>query len=379
MTSIDMSTTLEQLCQKYISNPDQDVVKIMHECNVNKLYSITIAIGTHYLNKINRNVNLYDLLSLAYYYENNPIESLNTIWQGLYGCECNDETFKRMYENSRYSVDKIGEKYVEYPDKIVANLNANEVKSEISLNNLNIGSKILFSITTCKRRDLFEKSMNSFLNCCLDISKITKWLCVDDNSSKEDRDWMCETYPFIEFIFKTEDQKGHAKSLNIILDIAKNYDYHFQMEDDWLFVYQDFYIQRMLNVLNSNEKVGQCLINRNYAEDGDGVSLVGSERNYTKERMSYFIHSYIENEEDRPKARSSCHWPHFSLRPGLIRTSVYEKIGRIDDVSGFEFFYGVKYSEKYVSAFLPGIFSIHIGKKIHEDGDNAYSLNDETR
>ena len=42
---------------------------------------------------------------------------------------------------------------------------------------------ITFTITSCKRFDLFEKTMNSFLNCCIDIERIDKWLCVDQNTT----------------------------------------------------------------------------------------------------------------------------------------------------------------------------------------------------
>ena len=46
---------------------------------------------------------------------------------------------------------------------------------------------VTFTITSRKRFDLFERTVNSFLNCCTDLDKIDRWLCVDDNSSEEDR------------------------------------------------------------------------------------------------------------------------------------------------------------------------------------------------
>ena len=47
---------------------------------------------------------------------------------------------------------------------------------------------ILLSVTSCKRIDLFKRTVNSFINACTDVSLISEWICVDDNSSKEDRD-----------------------------------------------------------------------------------------------------------------------------------------------------------------------------------------------
>jgi hypothetical protein len=64
---------------------------------------------------------------------------------------------------------------------------------------------ITFTITSCKRFDLFEQTVNSFLNCCTDVEKIDSWLCVDDNSSNEDREKMQSRYPFFRFYFKTKE------------------------------------------------------------------------------------------------------------------------------------------------------------------------------
>ena len=69
---------------------------------------------------------------------------------------------------------------------------------------------------TCKRLELFKETLNSILNTWEDIKKIDYWFCVDDNSSKEDREYMKNKYPFIEYYFKNNEEKGHKKSMNII-------------------------------------------------------------------------------------------------------------------------------------------------------------------
>ena len=78
--------------------------------------------------------------------------------------------------------------------------------------------KIFLSITTCKRLDLFQQTINSLLNHCLDISLVDYWYCVDDNSSMEDRIKMKKLYPWIEFYDKTESEKAHRKSMNLIYE-----------------------------------------------------------------------------------------------------------------------------------------------------------------
>lgn len=105
-----------------------------------------------------------------------------------------------------------------------------KLKKNIASNN--IKQNITFVTTTCKRLSLFEKTMDSFLNQCQDLYVIDKWLCIDDNSSQKDRDIMQEKYPFFEFVFKNESQKGHPQSLNIMLEKV-NTKYVFLLEDDW--------------------------------------------------------------------------------------------------------------------------------------------------
>ena len=62
---------------------------------------------------------------------------------------------------------------------------------------------IFLSFTTCKRLDLFKQTINSILNHWGDYNKIEYWFCVDDNSSQQDRAFMQNTYPWIDYHMKT--------------------------------------------------------------------------------------------------------------------------------------------------------------------------------
>ena len=96
----------------------------------------------------------------------------------------------------------------------------------------NIKKDITFAITSCKRLMLFIQTMNNFLYNCNDVYSIKKWICIDDNSSEDDRHTMKKMYPFFEFIFKDEKDKGHAKSLNMIFNKVDT-QYLLLFEDDW--------------------------------------------------------------------------------------------------------------------------------------------------
>lgn len=63
-------------------------------------------------------------------------------------------------------------------------------------------SNLTFTITTCKRWKLFESTMISLLTKCKDIEIVDRWLCVDDNSSEEDRLLMQQKFPFLILFLK---------------------------------------------------------------------------------------------------------------------------------------------------------------------------------
>ena len=83
---------------------------------------------------------------------------------------------------------------------------------------------------------------------------------------ESDRNLMKEKYPFITYIYKNIENKGHPRSMNIIRDyvISKNADYVFNLEDDWEFFVKDNYFQKMVNIIEQDLSFGQCLLNINF-------------------------------------------------------------------------------------------------------------------
>lgn len=251
-------------------------------------------------------------------------------------------------------------------------------------------SLVTLTMTTCKRLDLFKKTINSFLNLCTDIDNISRWICVDDNSSEEDREEMKRLYPFFTFVFKNKENKGHPQSMNIIRDMVKT-PYIFHLEDDWNFFIKRPYIGDLLNLLISNPKIGQCLLNRNYSERETDIDIKGGFP-VSKNGINYLIHEYCPGEKINDfyakhggPVRQCAYWPHFSFRPSLLRKEVLDTVGKFDEkVSHFEMEYSHRYVNKgYISAFLDDIVCLHIGRLTSERDDktklNAYDLNNEAQ
>ena len=63
-------------------------------------------------------------------------------------------------------------------------------------------------------------------------------------------------------------------------------------EDDWKFFTPKKYITKCIDVLSSNVQIGQCLINRNYAETSGDVNIIGGILKHTN-RGAKILYSRI--------------------------------------------------------------------------------------
>jgi len=238
--------------------------------------------------------------------------------------------------------------------------------------------EILLTMTSCKRYDLFHETVNSMLLHWNDKNKIDKWVCVDDNSSKDDRKLMKSTYPFIEFYLKTPEEKGHRQSMNIIWNMLKEHNpkYWIHIEDDFLFHTKRSYIEDSIKFLEKNPEIPQVLFNRGYAETIDQIDL----RGYVPIEPGFVVHEYKQGQFPYP----NCHyWPHYSFRPGVVRADVILKLGNYDSPNTFfEMDYARRWTEAgYKTAFFDSINCRHIGRLTSErnsnEKKNAYDLNGE--
>ena len=102
--------------------------------------------------------------------------------------------------------------------------------------------------------------------------------------------------------------------------------------------------------------------------------------------LRYLIHEhYPEGSIDykrfsqRHINKPNCvYWPHYSLRPSLLRSKVFTDLGHYKEISDhFEYDYAKEYRKAgYVSVFFDTICSHHTGKLTSVvDGINAYKLN----
>lgn len=295
----------------------------------------------------------------------------------------------RLEMNRKWIFNRVKDERSTYPYKVVATL---------TNRNPNPSADVTVVMTTCKRFELFTKTVNSLLNCLAsnDLDDVQTWLCVDDNSDECDRRLMRVLYPFMTFVEKKPDERGHAQSMNFILDAVET-PYWLHLEDDWLFCQPLDYIARARRILEEEfeNNVAQVLFNRNYAEVIDrhhAVSRGGWNRcvSYGKKGLTplrYRLHEHYPHGSEGMKwyqhrnnnEISHTYWPHFSFRPSLIRIDAVRTLGKFDECLGFENVFAKRYAAHgFRSAALDSLNLLHLGRYVRDrDGaiPNAYKLN----
>jgi GR25 family glycosyltransferase involved in LPS biosynthesis len=217
----------------------------------------------------------------------------------------------------------------------------------------------------------------------VDTNLIHRWICIDDNSSTKDRDEMKADWPFFEFVWKTEKQKGHPKSMQILTSMVKT-PYLLHVEDDRVLLDKRHYVNEMIDILESDVELGQVVFNKNYKETAN-ENICGGLEKYTPRRTLYYEHEHCRTAEEianfnkrHTKNDMNCnYYPHFSLAPSMIKTEIFKTL-KFEDELCFEYKFAQRYVDKgFKTAFLPGYHFKHIGRLTNDKQSlscNAYDL-----
>lgn len=356
-----------------------EIILRLNECMKNTVDPTDLGILLHKLSELCgelsgkplKNKTYFDDISILQYCRQEYRKCYDNSIRSMQYLDWDLNNIKRLYNNQRLCLPHIQDDFLIYNNMSFLSFNAN--------NNITITQ------TTCKRYDLFEKTVISFINCCLDLNLVHKWIVVDDNSSESDRKKMKEKFPWIEYVMKPIDKAGHSESMNILQNMVTT-DYVFHMEDDWKFIKKDNYLTKCKFILDTCENYGQCLLNMNYAEDESGFDIKGGIIKQNR-LFRYYEHEHYKSEQElneftkKNEGNPTCaYWPHFSLRIGLLKKKVWDVVGKFNlNANHFEMEYAYRYRDhNFKTVFLDNISCIHIGKKTFEKRENhpnAYDLN----
>jgi len=321
------------------------------------------------------------------YFIQRNVGELNDNFKGLFRCNLEEKTYYLVYQ--LYTM--IYAFFTNDGRSPFSEYSKNDVDDYIKWSQnkpISPDGKLTVTMTTCKRFDLFRRTMISVLKYVKDLKEhLYEWIVIDDNSSDKMRQQMKEEFPFITYVYKDMKNKGHARSMNMLIDMIKT-PYVMNIEDDWEFFFPDNYVTKLLNILKEDNKYGQALVNVNYAEDLTTYRYVrGSTMKTAKNGQRYFVHNFYQgkqlDEENRKLGTGNCYyWPHYSFRVGITHTKIFKELGKYNEnARHFEMEYAhMYYAKGYRTVFLDNVFCLHIGRRTYErDSDmiNAYDLNEE--
>jgi hypothetical protein len=168
---------------------------------------------------------------------------------------------------------------------------------------------ITFTITTCDRLDLLDKTLKSFFD--LNVHPIEEFIMINDSGDKDIYNELVNRYGNTFKILFNDPKIGLAKSIDGLFTEAKN-EYIFHCEDDWFFEGNSNFIEDSYKILSTDKDIHQVWIRHITDLDPHYSSLVS--------KFSNFLQKTDGNYTIVPKINI---WNGFSYNPGLRRKSDY--------------------------------------------------------
>ncbi len=162
---------------------------------------------------------------------------------------------QRIAANRDFSVPAMLEAASPYPDALTARSGQ--------------GAEIIVSLVAGPDRGVTEQTLNSFLNCCLDVSRVGRFVVLDVGLPAADRAKLRKRYGFLEFARRRSGDKSAAQLAQLRAQIDGRFWLH--LGEGWRFFAPENYITRLTAVLDAEPQVFQVGINVD-----DAVKLTGA-------------------------------------------------------------------------------------------------------
>jgi len=165
-----------------------------------------------------------------------------------------DDDRRRIAANRDVSAPPLIEAAAAYPDELARGLVVGPVDSEVTV-----------TLVAGRDRGFAERTLNSFLRCCTDISRVGRFLVLDAGLSAEDRAALLERYRFLDFSRCLPD----AQLADYRGEIQGRFWLH--LGEGWRFFATERFIGRLTAVFDAEPEIVQVGINF-----GDAAKLSGA-------------------------------------------------------------------------------------------------------
>ncbi len=155
---------------------------------------------------------------------------------------------QRIAANRDFSVPAMLEVASPYPEALVQSLTAGPGQGEVTV-----------SLIAGPDPQTTEQTINSFLTCCLDVSRVGRFLVLDTGLSAPDRAKLQQRYGFLEFAHRRSGDKPAPQLAALRAQIDGRFWLH--LGAGWRFFAPENFITRLTAVLDAEPQVFQVGIN----------------------------------------------------------------------------------------------------------------------
>ena len=193
-----------------------------------------------------------------------------------------DEERSRIARNRDACAQTMLDAAVVYPDALVQNLVGGARDGDV-----------VVSLIAGADLDAIEHTLNSFVRCCLDVSRVGRFLVVDAGLSTGDRALLVQRYGFLDFAppGPTEGPGAHLAHLRNHIDAR----FWLHLGEGWRFFAPENLITRLTSVLEAEPQVFQVGINFTDAVKLTGASAPETAVRRTPEAGRYLLTDAIAN------------------------------------------------------------------------------------
>ncbi|KAA8957416.1 glycosyl transferase [Mycobacterium sp.] len=182
-----------------------------------------------------------------------------TLWRRLLARpDISDADRRRMTGNRDVCASAMITAAAAYPEALVPRLVAASGEADV-----------VVSLLAGPDRGAIEQTLNSFLNCCLDVARVGRFLAVVAGLCAQDRAILLQRYGFLQFVDPGPGDWPGARLAQLRASIRERFWLH--LSDGWRFFAPENFITRLTAVLKAEAQVFQVGINF-----ADAVTLTGT-------------------------------------------------------------------------------------------------------
>ncbi|WP_231123349.1 glycosyltransferase family 2 protein [Mycobacterium asiaticum] len=212
-----------------------------------------------------------------------------------------DDDRKRMAANLDVCAPSMIDAASDYPEALAQRLFAGPRDVEVTV-----------SLVASPDRAGTDLTLNSFLNCCTDVSRVGRFLVVDAGLSSADRANLLERYGFLEFTDAAPGNRPGANLTSLHAQIHGRFWLH--LGQGWQFYTVEDFITRLTAVLEAEPRVFQVAINVD-----DAVTLSGASAAEDTVRRAPGAGRYVLGEQ-------------VACGPAMFDTALLDRVGGIRDI-----------------------------------------------